>query len=294
VDPGIEDAQRRVCETLGLDMSSLWQWPVSGDPPVLTHVYRPQGGPPVPQPMHADEYFPWVMRQMRAGLVSKASSLSELPEEAAHDREVSAAFGIKSFLTFPLSAGGDAPFGAVTFNTTAEEREWPDHVVRQLQLVAQVFANALARKRDEEALRVSEARQASAADLAGLAFYELDYGAGSSYVDDRFRDLFSLPANRASGLQPFEYWREHLHPDDLERNMDARRLSPQNLASVGIGKDFMVSRGYVKNDFDVQKWAAPEFLETAARELLEEEWKKRTTSKLPEAAAPLASGARLG
>ena len=48
-------------------------------------------------------------------------------------------------------------------------------------------------------------------------------------------------------------------------------LSPQNLVSVEIGKDFMLSHGYIKNDFDVKKWAAPEFLEQAARELLEEE-----------------------
>jgi ABC-type nitrate/sulfonate/bicarbonate transport system substrate-binding protein len=71
-------------------------------------------------------------------------------------------------------------------------------------------------------------------------------------------------------------------------------LSPQNLVSVEIGKNFMLSHGYIKNDFDVQKWAAPEFLEQAARELLEQEWQKRTTSKLPEGAAPLASGSRLG
>jgi len=71
-------------------------------------------------------------------------------------------------------------------------------------------------------------------------------------------------------------------------------LSPQNLASIEIGKDFMLSHGYMKNDFDVNEWAAPEFLEQAARELLEEEWRKRTTSKLPKTAGPLASGARLG
>jgi len=70
-------------------------------------------------------------------------------------------------------------------------------------------------------------------------------------------------------------------------------LSPQNLVAVEIGKDFMLSHGYIKNDFDVNEWAAPEFLEAAARELLEEEWKKRTTAKLPQAAAPL-SGPRLG
>jgi len=71
-------------------------------------------------------------------------------------------------------------------------------------------------------------------------------------------------------------------------------LSPQNLTSVEIGKDFMLKKGYIKNDFDVQKWAAPEFLEQAAREILEDEWKKRTTMKLPKAAAPLASVGRVG
>jgi ABC-type nitrate/sulfonate/bicarbonate transport system substrate-binding protein len=60
-------------------------------------------------------------------------------------------------------------------------------------------------------------------------------------------------------------------------------LSPKNLRAVEIGKDFMLSHGYIKNDFDVQKWAAPKFLEQAAKELLEERWKKITTEKLPEA-----------
>ena len=51
-------------------------------------------------------------------------------------------------------------------------------------------------------------------------------------------------------------------------------LSPKNLAQIEIGKDFMLKHGYIKNDFDVQKWAAPEFLEQAAKELIEEKWKK--------------------
>jgi hypothetical protein len=66
------------------------------------------------------------------------------------------------------------------------------------------------------------------------------------------------------------------------------------MASVEIGKDFMLSHGYIKNDFNVHEWAAPEFLEQAARELLEDEWTKQTTSKLPDTAGSLASGGRIG
>jgi ABC-type nitrate/sulfonate/bicarbonate transport system substrate-binding protein len=61
-------------------------------------------------------------------------------------------------------------------------------------------------------------------------------------------------------------------------------LSPQNLVAVEIGKDFMVSHGYIKNDFDVSAWAAPELLEQAAKELIQERWKKVTGEKLPAAA----------
>jgi len=71
-------------------------------------------------------------------------------------------------------------------------------------------------------------------------------------------------------------------------------LSPQNLASVEIGKDFMLSHGYIKNDFDVHEWAAPELLEQAAKELLEARWEKETGDKLPEASELLASTRRLG
>lgn len=57
-------------------------------------------------------------------------------------------------------------------------------------------------------------------------------------------------------------------------------LSPQNLAAIEIGKDFMLKQGYIKNDFDVTKWAAPEFLEQAAKELMEEKWEKMEKEKL--------------
>jgi len=82
---------------------------------------------------------------------------------------------------------------------------------------------------------------------------------------------------------------EGIKPIDLVPN-----LSPLNLASVKIGKDFMLSHGYIKNDFNVNEWAAPEILEQAARELLEEEWGKRTEAELPKKAGPLATGGRHG
>jgi ABC-type nitrate/sulfonate/bicarbonate transport system substrate-binding protein len=81
----------------------------------------------------------------------------------------------------------------------------------------------------------------------------------------------------------------YLDVEDTYRNIMyldlVPNLSPQNLSAIEIGKDFMLSHGYIKNDFDVKNWAAPEFLEQAAKELIEERWQKMTAAKLPETSA---------
>ena len=65
IDNAIQDTQRRVCELLDLDFSALWQLSLE-DPRFLyqTHVYRPLGGPPLPEQMEAEAHFPlkWTDR----------------------------------------------------------------------------------------------------------------------------------------------------------------------------------------------------------------------------------------
>ena len=159
IDGEIEDAQRRVCECLGLDLSALWQWSVE-DPALLTmsHIYRSVQGPPLPEPMNAQEYFPWCVQELEAGRIIVVSSMKELPAEAARDQESWGYFGVKTSLTFPLAVGDEPPIGAMSFNTMRAERTWPETIVKRLQLVAQIFTNALARKRADYELRESEMR----------------------------------------------------------------------------------------------------------------------------------------
>ena len=123
VDREIEDAQRRVCECLGLDLAALWQW--SAETPryfKMTHLYRPLGGPPVPERFDAQEVFPWCLQEVRAGRIIMFGSLEEAPAEAARDRELWRHYGIKSVLNIPLSAGGGLPLGSVSFHTVFAER----------------------------------------------------------------------------------------------------------------------------------------------------------------------------
>jgi PAS domain S-box-containing protein len=223
VDGEIIDAERCICEFLDLDFSALWQ--VSDEPPGsfrLTHFYSAQGGSERPERMRQDQY-PWAGEQLRAGRIVKVSSPDELPAEAARDRETLRRFGIKANLAIPLSAGGELPIGILGLGTMRAERDWPDTLVTRLQLVAQIFANALTRKRAEQAFRASQARLAAGTDLAGLGYYEVDYGARTCFLDERFRQMCGLPAELRDYLGPVEFWMEHVHPDDRQFLLEQRK-----------------------------------------------------------------------
>jgi formate hydrogenlyase transcriptional activator len=155
VDREIEATQRRICQSLGIDLCVLWQW--THDIPryiTITHLYRPSGGPPLPERVDAEDFAPWCLKQALEGKVVTVDSVASLPPEAARDQEIWRHYGIRSALNFPLCAGADF-FGALTFNQVREERVWPPAVVTRLTVIAQIFANALARKVTEEALHRS-------------------------------------------------------------------------------------------------------------------------------------------
>ena len=225
IDNAIQDAQARVCQVLDLDLSALWQ--VSDNDShflYLTNVYRRFEGPPIPEKMKADEYFPWCLRELAAGKVI-AVSTEAAPPEAARDQEVFRHYGIKSNLAFPLSIGGTSLIGALSFNSIREKRDWPEHLVKELQLLAQVFANAIARKHADHALRESETRLTLATTAAGTGLWIMELETEELWVSDKTRELFHFEMDEKLTYRSFL---EQIHPDDREGVKRAVQETLQN------------------------------------------------------------------
>jgi PAS domain S-box-containing protein len=200
VDGAIEEVQRRVCECLGLDLCALWQW--SSDAPellMMTHIYRSQEGPPLPQPMDAKEYFPWSRTRMRAGDIIAVKAMSELPPEAARDVESYRYFGIKSTCVLPLAAGDQPPIGALGYNTLRKEYDWPDAIVKRLQLVAQIFTHALARQRAERELVKSERRLRLITNALPVLISYVDADQRYGFNNEAYRVWFGVSPEEAFG-----------------------------------------------------------------------------------------------
>ncbi len=210
VDREIDNAQRRVCECLGLDLAALWQLSPE-EPEVLrmTHLYRPLGGPPIPEDFDARDYNPWALGRVLGGGVVSLTSIDEAPVEAATDLETWRHFGIKSVFLFPLSTGGDSAIGAMSFHTVQEERSLPAEIVPRLQLVSQIFANTLVRKRAQATLRESEERLQLAAEAAEVGMWMFDAEAGRFWATERAREIFGYVPETEITLERFL---ESVHP----------------------------------------------------------------------------------
>ena len=131
----IQDAQRRICEALDLDRSTLWQVPAD-EPGMLrlTHIRTPSGTAPVPTRMDAGDFFPWGLQKLMRGETVTVSTLATLPPEAARDRESFQQYDTKSTVVIPLAVEGTV-LGALAFAVTRAEREWPEEIVKRFQMV---------------------------------------------------------------------------------------------------------------------------------------------------------------
>jgi len=151
VDRMIEEAQRRIVQGLGLDRSTLLQRSNEEDDLVITHACAVPSFAPNPR-LFAKQDFPWVHQTLLRGGIVRFSKLEELPAEAGRDKESFRTIQQKSNLILPLASTGRV-FGALSFGTLTGEREWPDVLVQRLQLMADIFANALVRQQSEQSLK---------------------------------------------------------------------------------------------------------------------------------------------
>jgi formate hydrogenlyase transcriptional activator len=226
VDSEIEHAQGKICECLGIDHSALWQ---SSDSEhgilLLTHLHRDPALPPRPSRMDGDTYFPWLQEKLLRKEIVSVSRIAEAPPEAATDRKHWEMYGIKSLLGFPLWVGNGSIFGVLSFEATTEEREWPEPLVKRLHLIAEVFANTLARKRTEQALRESETRLRLAAASAGAGLWTLESRTGHIWATEKTKELFGFGLTEEFDLKKFL---QLVHPEDRE---SVRRIIEEAIQS---------------------------------------------------------------
>ena len=148
IDGEIERWLRQIVLAMHLDRGNVIQFDPADGALYTTHQWGREDvlaidtGPKV----NNTQFFPWLHRKILSDEMLVLSRLEELPPEASVDLASARAMRAKSNITIPVRIGG-VVVGAVLFGTVFSERVWSQHEVQRLKLVAEVFGNALERKR---------------------------------------------------------------------------------------------------------------------------------------------------
>ena len=152
-DDGIERALAAIGQHSGAGRSYLFRFSPDGERMTNTHEWCAPQVTPMKDRIQdfPTAAFPWVATPLLAGRPVIVPRTSDLPNEAAAEKDEFDAQGIASLILVPLVRGGVA-LGFVGFDSLATGREWSEGDARLLGLVGEMFLNALERKAAGESL----------------------------------------------------------------------------------------------------------------------------------------------
>ena len=156
VDRAIAGSLEKLGEFLRLDRVLLLRFPAGEGGLAVSHAWAAPGHQALPATVVGREHPAAAERLRLEGPFLFSRSL---------ERGALAGADVRTSVTLPLVATRRV-IGGLSLETISAERIWPEKLLPRLQLVAEVFANALDRKEGEDALRASRQELAHVARVS--------------------------------------------------------------------------------------------------------------------------------
>ncbi|MBN1890250.1 MAG: GAF domain-containing protein [Thermoflexales bacterium] len=175
IDRGIGNALETIGAFAGIDRSYVFLFSRDGVQMDNTHEWCAPG-----IPSQRDQRqdipiasLPWLMEQIRRLESIYIPRVADLPPGANAEKELFQAQGTRSLIIVPV-AGSKRPIGFAAFDVVREENPHVDRNTGLLQMVSDIFANALERKQTELALRKRTAQLEALRQMGLVLTAELD------------------------------------------------------------------------------------------------------------------------
>ena len=143
VDSEIVGGLRQILEFVHVDRCALLRSLPGKTSWLITHVASSDFVPPVPAGIELPRsLYPWAYDKLaEKHEVVSVSRLDDLPAEAIADRQTNIEWGIQSFVSIPILVGASVDF--IHVSSGKSERVWPAELFPRLQLLGEIFVNAL-------------------------------------------------------------------------------------------------------------------------------------------------------
>jgi PAS domain S-box-containing protein len=237
VDHEIQRGLGLIADGLNLDRAAVFE--VSQNDQKLLHVHSHMAPDVTAAPTQIDfSRLSWARQKIFNGEIVMFSDPADLPAEAGAETEYLRSQGIRSAVVMPFTIGG-ATLGLLSLTMLRSRREWSEALIRQCGIVAEVFANALARKQHEEILVQKEMKYRTVADFTydwehwtkldgTMEYVSPSCGRISGYTAQEFIDTPSLfheiivPEDKGAWDEHYRDSRKELKPRDLQFRIQSR------------------------------------------------------------------------
>ncbi len=145
----IKNSLGGIADYLGLNRITLFDYSPEDKEFRMTISWCGEGVETPPAVLDIDQ-LPSRRDALAHGDTVLLSDIDSLPDEAIGEREHLKLVGTVSVATIPLMSGGKV-FGGISFVSTTRRVNWTQDLVEELTLLAEIFSNALTRKRSQDA-----------------------------------------------------------------------------------------------------------------------------------------------
>ena len=192
IDAGIDFALDRISKSIDVERLNLHEFVDNGTDLLSTHG----SGNQLPDKLLLRQDYPYTISRLSKNnelIVANFDLLTEMPTV---ERELIFSRNVRAGVFLPLEAGG-AVLGVLSF-VSRTERQWSDSLIEQMRMLAQIFANALVRRRADEALLTSELLKGAILSSLNDNVVVLDHGgtviSTNSWVEPMLLSTSGAPA----------------------------------------------------------------------------------------------------
>lgn len=206
IDTAIRDALRRIGEFTQVDRSYIFRFTSNDNqmdntyewcaPKITSYILKRKDIPL--------DWSPWLISQIKAAQVVHFSDVNHLPSEADNLKEECLLEGTKSLILVPTEYAGSV-IGFLGLDSVTAPKEWSSDVISLLRIVGEIFANALERKRTEEALRQSEEKYRTILDAVDESYWEVSLEGDFLFFSPSLIKLLEYSKDELMGLNYRKY-----------------------------------------------------------------------------------------
>jgi len=154
IDKEIENGLRLIVEFLQLDRSSFFEISSDKNNFVSKYSYAQNEIKPIRTKIGA-KLFPWTFATMKSGKLIWFASHEELPEDAKSDIKFFLKANLKAGYMIPIFINNEIKYALAGGLKNNRKRKWSESLIPRVQILGDIFANAIERNRYEFQLKES-------------------------------------------------------------------------------------------------------------------------------------------